>query len=59
MTDEQLDAAAHQLPREGSFAGAIGEAYFSADSTNRRILVDAFWFLFERAYAKWVSAEVK
>lgn len=59
MTDKQLFAAAHYLDREGSFASAIGEAYFRADSTNRRILTDAFGFLFERAYAKWVSEEVK
>jgi hypothetical protein len=44
---------------EGGFASAIGEAYFRADSTNRRILTDAFGFLFERAYAKWVSEELK
>jgi hypothetical protein len=40
---------------EGSFASAIADAYFVADGTNRRILTDAFGFLFERAYAKWVQ----
>ena len=55
MTDEQLHTAAKHLHMEGSFADAIGEAYFRADSTNRRILTDAFGFLFERAYTKWVQ----
>jgi hypothetical protein len=59
MTDEQLHLAAKHLHMEGSFADAIGEAYFHADGTNRRILTDAFGFLFERAYAKWVSEELK
>lgn len=59
MTDEQLHTAAFHLNMEGSFASAIADAYFLADSTNRRILTDAFGFLFERAYAKWVSEEVK
>ena len=59
MNDKQLDEAAKHLHMEGSFADAIGEAYFHADGTNRRILTDAFGFLFERAYAKWVSEELK
>ena len=59
MTDEQLHAAAKHLDMEGGFASAIADAYFAADSTNRRILTDAFGSLFKRAYAKWVSAEVK
>jgi hypothetical protein len=59
MTDEQLHTAAKHLHMEGSFASAIADAYFVADGTNRRILTDAFGFLFERAYAKWVADEVK
>lgn len=59
MTDEQLHAAAKHLHMEGGFASAIADAYFVADGTNRRILTDAFGFLFERAYAKWVADELK
>ena len=59
MTDEQLHAAAFHLNMEGGFASAIADAYFLADSTNRRILTDAFGFLFERAYAKWVPEALK
>ena len=59
MTDEQLHTAAFHLNMEGSFASAIADAYFLADSTNRRILTDAFGFLFERAYAKWVPEALK
>jgi hypothetical protein len=55
MNDKQLDAAAKHLHMEGSFASAIADAYFVADGTNRRILTDAFGFLFERAYTKWVQ----
>jgi hypothetical protein len=55
MSDKQLFAAAKHLHKEGNFASAIADAYFVADSTNRRILTDAFGFLFERAYAKWVQ----
>jgi len=42
-------AAAHRMSREGGgFAGAIADAYFRADSTNKTRLVEAFRDLFDR-----------
>ena len=49
MTENQLFQAARFMRHMGSFAAAIGEAYFVADSHNRETLVQAFKGLFERA----------
>ena len=49
MTEAQLFKAAKLLPYFGSFATAISDAYFAADSHNRTTLVQAFRGLFERA----------
>jgi len=49
MTESQLFKAAYKMcDQGGSFAFAIGQAYFCADSTNKVRLVDAFADLFER-----------
>ena len=49
MTEDQLYKAARAMQSMGSFAAAIGEAYFVADSHNRENLIQAFRGLFERA----------
>lgn len=49
MTETQLFKAAKLMPYFGSFATAISDAYFAADSHNRETLVQAFKGLFERA----------
>jgi hypothetical protein len=43
--------------RGGGFANAIAQAYYKADSTNARILREAFADLFETHYAKWSHEE--
>lgn len=49
MTESQLFKAAHRMRKEGgSFAAAIAEAYFCADSTNAALLLNAFGHLFKR-----------
>jgi hypothetical protein len=49
LSDADHHRAADLMIRQGgSFAAAIGEAYFSADSQNRKRLLDAFGDLFER-----------
>jgi hypothetical protein len=40
--------ASRAMDSGGSFAGFIGDAYMSADSHNRRRLIDAFGDLFRR-----------
>ena len=48
-THDQLHDAAHEMYRiGGGFASRIAEAYFLADLSNRRKLLDAFGDLFER-----------
>lgn len=48
-THDQIHDAAHEMYRiGGSFASRIAEAYFVADLSNRRKLLDAFGDLFER-----------
>lgn len=49
MTENQLFKAARSMRHMGSFAAAIGEAFFVADTHNRETLVKAFKGLFERA----------
>ena len=52
MNQNQLFQAAREMQKHGgSFAHAIAEAFFCADSTNRATLVQAFKGLFEK-YAK-------
>ena len=41
--------------RGGGFANAIAQAYYKADSTNARILREAFADLFERHYEQWTE----
>lgn len=49
MTDTDLHKAAHNMDKYGgSFAAAIAEAYFRADSVNQDRVVLAFPELFER-----------
>jgi hypothetical protein len=48
-TDDALYTAAHTMRKQGgSFAAAIADAYFCADSDNRGRLLNAFGHLFER-----------
>jgi len=49
MNEIQLYQAARHMRFMGSFAFAIGEAYFVGDCHNRTSLVQAFKRLFERA----------
>jgi len=49
MNESELYQAARTMRFMGSFAAAIGEAYFVADTQNREILINAFRGLFERA----------
>ena len=52
MTHDQLHRAAHLMIRQGgSFAAAIAEAYFAADSQNRARLLAAFGDLFTKFHA--------
>ena len=52
MTHDQLHRAAHLMIRQGgSFAAAIAEAYFAADSGNRARLLDAFGDLFAKFHS--------
>lgn len=48
-TNDQLHDAAHRMKHEGGhFASRLADAYFYADLSNRRKLLDAFGDLFER-----------
>jgi len=49
MTESQCYQAARTMRSMGSFAFAISEAYFVADTENRETLIQAFKGLFERA----------
>jgi hypothetical protein len=49
MTENQLFQAARNMRSMGSFAAAIGDAFFAADTNNRETLIEAFKGLFERA----------
>jgi hypothetical protein len=52
-TNDQLHKAAQKMQeRGGHFASRIAEAYFYADLSNRRKLLDAFGDLFERFIEK-------
>ena len=54
-TQDQLHDAAHEMKRTGGgFASRIAEAYFYADLSNRRKLLDAFGDLF----VKFIKEEV-
>ena len=49
LTEAELYRAAHMMKREGGhFTAAIAEAFFVADATNKRILVNAFGHIFEK-----------
>jgi hypothetical protein len=55
-TNDQLYKAACKMEAQGgSFASRIAEAYFYADLSNRRKLLDAFGDLFERFIEKGES----
>lgn len=48
-SQNELYAAAHEMRKiGGSFAAAIASAFFLADLSNQRILLDAFGHLFEK-----------
>ena len=48
-TNDQLHKAARKMEQQGgSFASRIAAAYFYADLSNRRKLLEAFGDLFER-----------
>jgi hypothetical protein len=52
MTHDELHRAAHLMIRQGgSFAAAIGSAYFAADSGNRARLLAAFGDLFAKFHS--------
>ena len=58
MTFTQADLqkiATSYLPREGSFASALAEAYLKADLTNQRRIEGAFGDMFTTAYRKWAT----
>lgn len=48
LTEPQAHKAAHHMRTAGSFATAISDAYFAADSTNKALLLSAFAPLFAR-----------
>jgi len=49
MSESELIKAAHNMEQYGGgFAGHIARAFFAADGNNRRLLIGAFGFLFER-----------
>ena len=51
LDHDQLIAAAHKMQESGgSFASAIAQAFFVADSMNRNLLLIAFGNLFEDAH---------
>lgn len=53
MTEDTLLMAARNMEKfGGSFASHIAGAFFAADSSNRKKLLDAFGDLFER-YARF------
>lgn len=52
----ELHRAAHEMHKTGgSFAAAIADAFFVADSHNKAILLNAFGHLFERFIEEEVS----
>ena len=50
--------AVRYLPREGSFASALADAYLKADLSNQRKIEGTFGDLFVTAWRKW-SHEVE
>ena len=49
LTDSQLYKAAHNMESYGgSFAASIAQAFFHADTDNRKRLLSAFGDMFER-----------
>lgn len=52
---ELQEIAVRYLPREGSFATALAEAYLRADLSNQRKIEGAFGDLFVTAYRKWAT----
>ena len=50
---ELQEIAVRYLPREGSFATALAEAYLRADLSNQRKIEGAFGDLFVTAWRKW------
>lgn len=53
LTDAQQYASAKTMEKYGGgFASALSEAFFKADSSNKRKLLDAFEELFLR-YHRW------
>lgn len=59
LTEEQLyQAAKTMFAYGGGFAGALSEAFFKADSTNREKLLVAFDELFMR-YHRWNEEDNK
>jgi hypothetical protein len=50
---ELQEIAVRYLPREGSFASALADAYLIADFDNRRKIEGAFGDLFATAHRKW------
>ena len=54
FTQQELqDIARTYLPREGSFASALADAYLVADLSNQRKIEGTFGDLFVTAYRKW------
>jgi hypothetical protein len=56
--DQQIHAAKTMFAYGGGFAGALSEAFFKADSTNREKLLVAFDELFMR-YHRWNEEDNK
>lgn len=50
MTHDQAHQAARFMRNMGSFASAIADAFFVADSSNQAKLLEAFQDLFSRAF---------
>jgi hypothetical protein len=58
LTYDQLHKAAQRMERiGGGFASAIAQAFFRADTSNARILIEAFSDLFVK-YHDWPSEEL-
>jgi hypothetical protein len=53
--DELHTIAVRYMPREGSFASALADAYLKSDLTNQRRIEGAFGDLFTTAYRKWAT----
>jgi hypothetical protein len=55
LSKEQIEETVTFLYIEGSFATKLQEAWYAADSDNKRRIETAFADLFETTYRKWAA----